>query len=104
MSLGYGWCANLVQNDDATAAYSYCTYDLSLPSEKNGWNVTEDDGLMWVYVADDGSLEIELEKPSRYCSGKGPYSAKALFFACANRIEARYQDEGSLPRKVSGNI
>ena len=104
MSLGYGWCANLIMSDESTAAYTYHTYDFSLPPGEDGWGVTEDDGLIWAYVTDGGSLEIELEKPSKYCSGKGVYSAKALFFKCAHGIERHYQDEGAFPLEVFGDM
>lgn len=104
MSLGYGWRAHLILCDKNTAAYSYHTYDFSLPAEENGWGATEDDGLIWAYAANDGSFEIELENLSKYCSEKGVYSAEALFYKCAHKIESQYQDEGTFPLKVFGNI
>lgn len=104
MSLGYGWCANLLLSDNCAAAYSYHTYDLSLPREKNGWGLAEDDGLIWVYVVEDGYLEIELEKASAYCSESGVYSAESLFLKCAHGIETRYQDEGTFPSRVFGDV
>lgn len=104
MSLGYGWRAHLIMCDKETAAYSYHTYDFTLPAGKNGWGVTEDDGLMWAHVADDRSLEIELEKPSKYCSGKGVYSAEVLFSMCAYKMKRQFQDDGGFPLEVYGNI
>lgn len=52
MSLGYGWQANLLLDDNDTAAYSYHTYDLSLPPEEDGYDMLEDDGMIWVYAGD----------------------------------------------------
>lgn len=104
MSLGYGWCANLIMSDESTAAYTYHTYDFSLPPGEDGWGITEDDGLMWAYVTDDEGLKVELEKASRYCNVDGLYSAQALFFMCANKMKSQYQDEGTFPLKVFGSI
>lgn len=104
MSLGYGWSASLVLNDGDTAVYSYHTYDLSLPHQNNGYGSTEDDGEIWVFIADNGELEVVLEKASKYCSGKGSYSAKHLFLRCAHKIQDLYQAQGAFPQKVVGDI
>mgnify|MGYP001852991712 CR=1 FL=1 len=104
MSLGYGWQANLLLDDNDTAAYSYHTYDLSLPPEEDGYDMLEDDGMIWVYAADDGSLEFDLEKESKYCSGSGVYSAKDLFHRCIFSIERLYAEDGAFPLKVGGDI
>lgn len=104
MSLGYGWQANLLLDDNDTAAYSYHTYDLSLPPGKDGYDMLEDDGLIWVYVTGDGNLEFDLEKESKYCSGSGVYSAKDLFYKCIFSIERLYAEDGAFPLKTCGNI
>lgn len=90
--------------DKETAAHSYHTYDFTLPAGEDGWGVTEDDGLMWAYVTDDGGLKVELEKASRYCSLDGLYSAQSLFFMCANKMKNQYQDEGAFPLEVFGSM
>lgn len=100
MSLGFGWQAHLALSDGKTAAYTYRTYDFSLPCYEDGYGIHEDDGLIWVTVTDGEELEIELEKASRYCSGRGG----RLFNRCANCIRSSFEREGELPPSVCGNV
>lgn len=104
MSLGYGWHAELYDCDERSALYAYHTYDLSLPRESDGYGIEENDGAFWAFLNEDGQLEFKLERLSRYCSEDGFYSAMRLYHRCTYQVERGYEETGTFPSEVGGNV